>query len=58
MAEDFPNLTKKIDIQVQETQMVPNKMNPNRSRTRHSIIKTAQVKETIPKSARERQRVS
>ena len=26
MKENFPNLVKKIDIQVQETQRVPNKM--------------------------------
>ena len=28
MTENFPNLVKKIDIQVQEAQRVPNKMNP------------------------------
>ena len=52
MAEDFPNLTKKIDTQVQETQMVPNKMNPNRSRTRHSIIKMLkELRKIISKNA-------
>ena len=30
MAENFPNLKKEIDIQVQEAHRVPNKMNPNR----------------------------
>ena len=30
MAENFPNLKKETDIQVQEAQRVPNKMNPNR----------------------------
>ena len=30
MAENFPNLKKEKDIQVQEAQRVPNKMNPNR----------------------------
>ena len=29
MKENFPNLVKEIDIQVQEAQRVPNKMNPN-----------------------------
>ena len=29
MAEKFPNLKKEIDIQVQEAQRVPNKINPN-----------------------------
>ena len=30
MAEKFPNFKKEIDIQVQEVQKVPNKINPNR----------------------------
>ena len=30
MTENFPNLVKEIDTQVQETQKVPNKMNPQR----------------------------
>ena len=29
MTENFPNLVKEIDIQMQEAQRVPNKMNPN-----------------------------
>ena len=28
--ENFPNLAKEIDIQVQEAQRIPNKMNPKR----------------------------
>ena len=39
MAEHFPNLKKETDIQVQETQRDPNKMNPNKSIPRHIIIK-------------------
>ena len=30
IVENFPNLGKEIDIQVQEIQTVPNKMKPNR----------------------------
>ena len=30
MAENFSNLKKETDIQVQEAQRAPNKMNPNR----------------------------
>ena len=30
MAENFPNLKKETDIQIQETQRVPNNMNPQR----------------------------
>ena len=45
MAENFPNLKNETDIQVQETQRVPNKMNPNRPIPRHSIIKMEKVKD-------------
>ena len=34
-----PNLAKEIDIQVQEAQRVPNKLDPKRSTPRHIIIK-------------------
>ena len=55
MAENFPNLKKETDIQVQEAQRVPNKMNPNRAPPRYIIIKMAKVKERILKAAREKQ---
>ena len=60
MKENFPNLVKEIDIEVQEAQRVPKKMNPKRTTTRHIIIKMLKVKdeERILKAARERQRVS
>ena len=51
----FPNLKKKTDIQVQKTQRFPNKMNTGRLTSRYIIIKTAKVKEGIPKGAREEQ---
>ena len=35
MAENFPNLKKKTDIQIQETQRVPKKMKPNRTIMEH-----------------------
>ena len=43
MRENFPNLVKEIDIQVQEVQRVPNKMNPKRPTPRHIIIKMPKV---------------
>ena len=58
MAENFPNLKKETDIQVQEAQRVPNKMNLNRPTPRYIIIKMAKVKERILKAAREKQRVN
>ena len=59
MKENFPNLAKEIDIQVQEAQRVPNKLDPKRTTPRHIIIKMPKVKdkERILKAARERQRV-
>ena len=38
MAANFPNLQKEIDIQNQESQTVPNKINPRRPILRHIII--------------------
>ena len=35
MAENFPNLGKKTDIWVQETQRVSNKMKPKKSTPKH-----------------------
>ena len=58
MAENFPNLKKETDMQVQETQKVPNKVNPNRSTARHIIIKISKVKSRILKVAREKQGVN
>ena len=60
MKENFPNLVKEIDIQVQEAQRVPNKMYPKRTMPRHIVIKLPKVKdkERILKAAREKQRVA
>ena len=41
MKENFPNLVKEIDVQIQETQRVPNKMDAKRTTPRHNIIKNA-----------------
>ena len=55
MAEKFPKLKKETEIEVQEAQRLPNKINPNRPTPRHIIIKIAKVKESILKAAREKQ---
>ena len=39
MKENFPNLVKEIDIQVQEAHRVPNKLDPKRNTPRHIVIK-------------------
>ena len=54
---NFPSLVKEIDIQVQEAQRVPNKMDAKRPTPRHIKIKMPKVKdkERILKEAREKQ---
>ena len=58
--KNFPNLGKETDIQVQEAQRVPNKINPKRSTPRHIIITIPKIKdkETILKAAREKQLIT
>ena len=59
MKEKSPSLVKEINIQVQEAQRIPNKMNTKRTTPRHIIIKMpkGKDKERILKAAREKQRV-
>ena len=45
MAENFPDLVKETDTQVQKAQRIPNKMNPKRPTSRHIIIKMPKVKD-------------
>ena len=45
MKENFPNLMKEIDIQNQEAQRVPNKLDPKRTTPGHIIIKMPKVKD-------------
>ena len=52
MAENSTNPKKKIGIQIQEAQMVPNKTNPNILTPRYIIIKMGKIKERILKAAR------
>ena len=40
-ADDFPNLGKETEIQIQEAQRSLNKINPRRSTPRHIVIKMA-----------------
>ena len=43
--ENFPNLVKEIDMQVQEAQRVPVMMDAKRPTPRHIIIKRPKVKD-------------
>ena len=45
MKENSPNLVKETDMQVQEAQRVPNKMDPKRATASHIIIKMPEVKD-------------
>ena len=45
MKENFCNLVKEIDIQVQEAQTVPKKLHPRRNTSRHIIIKLLKIKD-------------
>ena len=60
MKENFLNLMKEIDMQVQEVQRDPNKMDAKGHTPRHIIIKTPKVKdkERIIKAVREKQLVT
>ena len=60
MKENFPDLVKEIDMQIQEAQRVPNKLDAQRPTPRHIIIKMPKVKdkERILKAARAMQLVA
>ena len=57
MKGNFPNLMKEIDIQVQEAQRAPNKLDPKRVTLRHTTTKMLKVKdkERILKVARNKE---
>ena len=60
MKENFPDLAKEIDMQVQEAQRVPNNMDAKRPTLRHIISKMTMFKDTerILKAARVKQLVT
>ncbi|KAB0369592.1 hypothetical protein FD755_018585 [Muntiacus reevesi] len=60
IAENFPKMGKEIATQVQETQRVPNRINPRRNTPIHILIKLTKIKhkEQILKAAREKQQIT
>ena len=60
IVENFPKMGKEIATQVQETQRVPNRINPRRNTPRHILIKLTKTKhkEQILKVAREKQQIT
>ena len=45
MKENFPNLVKDLDMQAQEAQTVPKKLDPRRNSPRHIVIKLPKIKD-------------
>ena len=60
IVENFPKMGKEIVTQVQETQRVPNRINPRRNTPRHILIKLTKIKhkEQILRAAREKQQIT
>src|SRR5574337_777765 len=60
IVENFPKMGKEIITQVQETQRVPNRINPRRNTPRHILIKLTKIKhkEQILKAAREKPQIT
>ena len=60
IAENFPKMGKEIVTQVQETQRIPNRINPRWNTPRHILIKLTKIKhkEQILKAAREKQHIT
>ena len=58
--ENFPNLVKEIDIQIQEAQRVPKKLDPRRNTPMHIIITLPKMKqkERILEAVREKDTVT
>ena len=58
IVENVPKMGKEIATQVQETQRVPNRINPRRNTPRHILIKLVKIKhkEQISKVANNAQR--
>ena len=56
----LPKMGKEIITQVQETQRVPNRINPRQNIPRHILIKLTNIKhkEQILKAAREKQQIT
>ena len=59
MKENFHNLVKELDMQVQEAQRIPKKLDPRRNTPRHIIkLPKTKNKEKILKAAREKETVT
>ena len=60
IVENFLKMGKEIITQIQESQRVPNRINPRQNTPRHILIKLAKIKhkEQILKAVREKQQIT
>ena len=60
IVENFPKMGNEIATQVQETQRVPNRINPRQNTQRHILIKLTEIKhkEQILKAASDKQQIT
>ena len=60
IVDNFPKMGKEIITQVQETQRVPNRINPRQNTPRHILIKLTKIKhkEQIVTEARGKQQIT
>src|SRR5574337_1169335 len=60
IVENFPKMGKEVTTQVQETQRVPNRINPRRNTPRHILIKLTKIKhkEQILKKEKKKQQIT
>ena len=58
--ENFPKMGREVITQVQETQRVPNRVNPRQNTPKHILIKLTKIKHKgqILKAAREKQQIT
>ena len=60
IVENFPKMGTEIITQAQDTQRVPNRINPRRNTPRHILLKLTKIRheEQILKAAREKQQIT
>ena len=60
MKENFPSLAKELDMQVQDIQRVPKKLDPRKNTPRHIMITLPKItqKESILEASREKNTVT
>ena len=59
IVENFPKMGTEIVTQVQETQRIPNRINPRKNTPRHILVKLTKVKHKQKiKASREKQQIT